>query len=237
MRRARPCAAPTSARACWSAATTASGSPPRRPRPSPSPARASPRSAARSAPACSSRSARTTCPLGEVAQVVQYLAGESAGQCGPCRLGLPDLARAVAAGRRWAAARWRTCGRRPAWSRAAARAATRTAPPGSPCPRSRSSPRRRGARQRRGLRQAGTRHPPAARTRPSRAPGGWPWTGRAATGTGSARPSRPEIIRLDAQRVPGVPADPAAAVAGERRPQGGQRLPGAGAAPDRRDPG
>ena len=37
----------------------------------------------------------TTCPLGEVAQVTQYLAGESAGQCGPCRLGLPDLARAV----------------------------------------------------------------------------------------------------------------------------------------------
>ncbi|MEV4756411.1 NADH-ubiquinone oxidoreductase-F iron-sulfur binding region domain-containing protein [Micromonospora sp. NPDC049559] len=36
-----------------------------------------------------------TCPLGEVAQVVQYLAGESAGQCGPCRLGLPDLARSV----------------------------------------------------------------------------------------------------------------------------------------------
>ena len=36
-----------------------------------------------------------TCALGEVAQVVQYLAGESAGQCGPCRLGLPDLARAV----------------------------------------------------------------------------------------------------------------------------------------------
>jgi NADH:ubiquinone oxidoreductase subunit F (NADH-binding)/ferredoxin len=36
-----------------------------------------------------------TCPLGEVAQVTQYLAGESAGQCGPCRLGLPDLARAV----------------------------------------------------------------------------------------------------------------------------------------------
>jgi ferredoxin len=36
-----------------------------------------------------------TCALGEVAQVTQYLAGESAGQCGPCRLGLPDLARAV----------------------------------------------------------------------------------------------------------------------------------------------
>jgi NADH:ubiquinone oxidoreductase subunit F (NADH-binding)/ferredoxin len=34
-----------------------------------------------------------TCPLGETKQVLQYLAGESAGQCGPCRLGLPDLAR------------------------------------------------------------------------------------------------------------------------------------------------
>jgi NADH:ubiquinone oxidoreductase subunit F (NADH-binding)/ferredoxin len=37
-----------------------------------------------------------TCPLGEVARVVQYLAGESAGQCGPCRLGLPDMARVMA---------------------------------------------------------------------------------------------------------------------------------------------
>jgi NADH:ubiquinone oxidoreductase subunit F (NADH-binding)/ferredoxin len=37
-----------------------------------------------------------TCPLGEAARVVQYLAAESAGQCGPCRLGLPDLARVVA---------------------------------------------------------------------------------------------------------------------------------------------
>jgi NADH:ubiquinone oxidoreductase subunit F (NADH-binding)/ferredoxin len=34
-----------------------------------------------------------TCPLGEAARVVDYLAKESAGQCGPCRLGLPDLAR------------------------------------------------------------------------------------------------------------------------------------------------
>ncbi len=37
-----------------------------------------------------------TCPLGEATRVVQYLAGESAGQCGPCRLGLSDLARAFA---------------------------------------------------------------------------------------------------------------------------------------------
>jgi len=38
---------------------------------------------------------KSTCPVGEVARVVRYLAAESAGQCGPCRLGLPDLARAV----------------------------------------------------------------------------------------------------------------------------------------------
>ncbi|TDB70134.1 MULTISPECIES: NADH-quinone oxidoreductase subunit NuoF family protein [unclassified Micromonospora] len=38
---------------------------------------------------------RDTCPLGEAAQVVRYLAGESSGQCGPCKRGLPDLARAV----------------------------------------------------------------------------------------------------------------------------------------------
>jgi NADH:ubiquinone oxidoreductase subunit F (NADH-binding)/ferredoxin len=37
-----------------------------------------------------------TCPLGEATRVVQYLAGQSAGQCGPCRLGLPDVARAFA---------------------------------------------------------------------------------------------------------------------------------------------
>jgi NADH:ubiquinone oxidoreductase subunit F (NADH-binding)/ferredoxin len=36
-----------------------------------------------------------TCPLGEVTRVLQYLAGESAGQCGPCRLGLPELGRAM----------------------------------------------------------------------------------------------------------------------------------------------
>ncbi|MGI8333959.1 NADH-ubiquinone oxidoreductase-F iron-sulfur binding region domain-containing protein [Actinomadura scrupuli] len=38
-----------------------------------------------------------TCPLGEVARVADYLGGESAGQCGPCRLGLPALARSFSA--------------------------------------------------------------------------------------------------------------------------------------------
>ena len=38
-----------------------------------------------------------TCPLGEVSRVASYLAGESAGQCGPCKLGLPSIARALAA--------------------------------------------------------------------------------------------------------------------------------------------
>lgn len=38
-----------------------------------------------------------TCPLGETARVARYMAGESAGQCGPCYLGLPVLADAVEA--------------------------------------------------------------------------------------------------------------------------------------------
>ncbi|MBO3745027.1 ferredoxin [Streptosporangiaceae bacterium NEAU-GS5] len=37
-----------------------------------------------------------TCPLGEVLRVARYLAAQSSGQCGPCRLGLPDLASALA---------------------------------------------------------------------------------------------------------------------------------------------
>ncbi len=36
-----------------------------------------------------------TCPLGEVARVAHYLAGELAGQCGPCRFGLPEIARVL----------------------------------------------------------------------------------------------------------------------------------------------
>jgi NADH:ubiquinone oxidoreductase subunit F (NADH-binding)/ferredoxin len=33
-----------------------------------------------------------TCPLGEAVRVASYLAAQSSGQCGPCRLGLPDIA-------------------------------------------------------------------------------------------------------------------------------------------------
>lgn len=47
-----------------------------------------------------------TCPLGEVARVTRWLAGESAGQCGPCHFGLPALAEvveAIATGREGAA--------------------------------------------------------------------------------------------------------------------------------------
>lgn len=36
-----------------------------------------------------------TCPLGEVARIAGYLAGESSGQCGPCKLGLPAIARGM----------------------------------------------------------------------------------------------------------------------------------------------
>ncbi|MFI1797298.1 NADH-ubiquinone oxidoreductase-F iron-sulfur binding region domain-containing protein [Streptomyces sp. NPDC020379] len=37
-----------------------------------------------------------TCPLGETLRVAHWLAAESAGQCGPCRLGLPSVAGALA---------------------------------------------------------------------------------------------------------------------------------------------
>ncbi|MCG5220126.1 NADH-quinone oxidoreductase subunit NuoF family protein [Streptosporangium sp. KLBMP 9127] len=33
-----------------------------------------------------------SCPLGEAVRVTSYLAEQSSGQCGPCRLGLPDIA-------------------------------------------------------------------------------------------------------------------------------------------------
>lgn len=36
-----------------------------------------------------------SCPVHETVRIVDYLAGQSAGRCGPCRLGLPALARAL----------------------------------------------------------------------------------------------------------------------------------------------
>ena len=41
--------------------------------------------------------AANTCPMGEVARIVRYMAKESSGQCGPCKLGLPGLARSISA--------------------------------------------------------------------------------------------------------------------------------------------
>jgi NADH:ubiquinone oxidoreductase subunit F (NADH-binding)/ferredoxin len=38
-----------------------------------------------------------SCPLGEVSRVASYLAMQSSGQCGPCKLGLPSVARSLAA--------------------------------------------------------------------------------------------------------------------------------------------
>jgi NADH:ubiquinone oxidoreductase subunit F (NADH-binding)/ferredoxin len=38
-----------------------------------------------------------SCPMGEITRVAGYLAAQSAGQCGPCKLGLPAVARSLAA--------------------------------------------------------------------------------------------------------------------------------------------
>ena len=38
-----------------------------------------------------------SCPLGEVSRVASYLAMQSSGQCGPCKIGLPSAARLLAA--------------------------------------------------------------------------------------------------------------------------------------------
>lgn len=47
------------------------------------------------------------CPVDETARIVSYLAGQSAGRCGPCRFGLPSLARTVDDARRGTGSRER----------------------------------------------------------------------------------------------------------------------------------
>ncbi|MFD0742826.1 NADH-ubiquinone oxidoreductase-F iron-sulfur binding region domain-containing protein [Phytohabitans flavus] len=131
-----------------------------------------------------------TCPLGEVERVMHYMAAESAGQCGPCRLGLPDLARTVSklvqGGGGQAAVRAAA-----GVVKGAARAATRTARRASRSPRWRSSPRTspptRTAKAAAGRSRACSRC--RARRRPRVRPAAWASsssTGPGATGMGSA---------------------------------------------------
>ena len=85
------------ATACSSAATTECGCPPRMPTSCRCHAPGWRRSAERSGAGIVLPLGDGTCPLGEVSRIASYLAGESAGQCGPCKLGLPRIARALAA--------------------------------------------------------------------------------------------------------------------------------------------
>ena len=81
--------------ACWSAATTARGSGLRT---SPGVACSTPtcaHSAPPSAAVRSSCSLRRRARLVETARVLRWMAGETAGQCGPCVHGLPALAGAM----------------------------------------------------------------------------------------------------------------------------------------------
>ena len=102
----------------------------------------------------------TTCPLAEMARVVRYLAGQGAGQCGPCREGLPALAdeldrpaRSGPAHRGPASARSSTCA---LWSRVVAPAGTLMASLGSHLA------------VRAGLRRRDRRPPPPRAMRPDR---------------------------------------------------------------------
>src|SRR5216683_2890990 len=105
-----------------------------------------------------------TCPLGEVARIVRYLAKESSGQCGPCKLGLPGIARSMSA--------------------AAEPARTRTARPGSSSRLSTCSPTT--SRRTCSAAHAGSRSAGSCRSRPKMARRASRWTGHGARDTGSA---------------------------------------------------
>src|SRR5215469_4227202 len=104
-----------------------------------------------------------TCPLGEVARVAAYLAKESSGQCGPCMLGLPAIARSVAA----------------------VPAGTRTARSASSCPRWTCSPTT--CPRTCSAVAAGGRSAACCRSGGTTTRCGWRWTGPAAAAMACAR--------------------------------------------------
>ena len=127
----RPAARTHRCRPCSSAAITAAGS---------RPTSALPVSRAALAPFGASPGAgvvlalpANACGLRESARIAGYLAGQTAGQCGPCVNGLPRIASTLAElanryGARRPGCRPRSIGW-PVWSPGAAPAGIRTAPP------------------------------------------------------------------------------------------------------------
>lgn len=140
-----------------------------------------------------------TCPIGESLRIANWLAAETAGQCGPCKLGLPAAAGGLsdvlngggpAALEALREVTQAVKGRGRASIRTARRVSWRPR-----CPRSRTtSPRMSWTAAAAGRPSAYCRCPPRA-TRiwrsPSRVARSWRWTGRCARATACARTSFP----------------------------------------------